>query len=529
MRGRIRLSSFGLMVPVVALALAGAPLHAAPRVAKVDVRLALIENRLDGTRVDRCEIVTELEANRPAAFCFVYGEVQPEESRGWEGIRTRSACEPISCDAGAAGLWPMRGVPYLQVELSLMPRTGKDRVARLEASISTRKLSSFSPEGNAAYEQALDKRVLPVGDAEATFIPLLIADQKEKDSFQIRDLVLRVRARDRAQRRAAAYGEVSVVSDTPRADILLDGGVVGRTVEASPTVLRNVLVGDRDLRVRDFSGREARALVHVTEGRTADVALNLRAAALPALGNGLVPQGMNVQGYEEYWRPKDGAPVVRIPAGEFLMGSTEKEGEPSEHPQRTVYVSEFLIDKTEVSWGQYLKFANATGTRLPEPPLWGMPDDYAATAVTWDEAKAFCGWVGGRLPTEAEWEKASRGTDGCRYPWGDDWDPDRCNTRDGGPHRPEGVGVYPRCLSPYGVLDMVGSVWEYCADFYDDTYYQTAPDRDPKGPASGRLCVSRGGAWLDSFLLVRTAVRQGIEPSWRDTRHGFRCAMDAGK
>ena len=366
--------------------------------------------------------------------------------------------------------------------------------------------------------------MFPLEDAVTAAVPLLIADQKEKDAFRVSDVLLRFRASTAGQG-PAAYGEVSVQSDTPRADILLDGGVVGRTSD-EPTVVKNVLAGQRELRVRDFSGREARKVVQVTKDKRIEVALNLRGPAQRAVGNGLIPLGTNPQGHEEYWRPKDGVPVVKVPAGEFLMGSREDEGESPEHPQHNVSVSPYLIDKTEVTWGQYKKFATATGTPQPETPLWGTPDDYPVTAVTWSEAAAFCDWVGGRLPTEAEWEKAARGTDGRRYPFGNDWDPDRCNTRDGGPHRPQGVGVFPGCVSPYGLLDVAGNVWEFCRDWYDQNYYKIAPNRDPKGPDSGQLRVIRGGSWLNSSLWARTTFRQGTEPSWRDVLHGFRCTQD---
>ncbi len=108
---------------------------------------------------------------------------------------------------------------------------------------------------------------------------------------------------------------------------------------------------------------------------------------------------------------------LRVPEGEFLMGSAEGKGEPTEHSQRRVFVSEFLMDKTEVTWRQFRKFVEATGAKSPPEPLWGTPDDYAVSNVLFNEAKEYCEWVGGRLPTEAEWEKAARGTDGRKYPW----------------------------------------------------------------------------------------------------------------
>src|SRR4030095_9530203 len=132
--------------------------------------------------------------------------------------------------------------------------------------------------------------------------------------------------------------------DTPGAEILLDGGFVGHVSERGSTLLKNVLVGDREVRVRDFSGREARKHVVVEKDQTADVALSLLNLPSPAPGNDLVSIGKNAQGFEEYWRGKDRAMLVRVPAGEFVMGSRGGEGEPPERPQHRVHVSEFLID-----------------------------------------------------------------------------------------------------------------------------------------------------------------------------------------
>ena len=218
--------------------------------------------------------------------------------------------------------------------------------------------------------------------------------------------------------------------------------------------------------------------------------------------------------------------VVRISAGEFLMGSPEGQGEPHERPQRRVYVSEFLIDKTEVTWRQFREFLDATGSPIPRAPISGTPDHYPASFVLWDEARAYCEWIGGRLPTEAEWEKAARGADGRLYSWGNQWDSHRCNSISGGLHGPESVGSYPDCLSPYGVLDMPGSMWEWCADRYGEDHYAEGPATDPQGPTSGRLRVMRGGAWMSQPLWLRAAHRVARSPTSRNADHGFRCAQD---
>jgi len=216
--------------------------------------------------------------------------------------------------------------------------------------------------------------------------------------------------------------------------------------------------------------------------------------------------------------------VVRIPGGEFQMGSAEGEGEPAEHPQHAVRVKGFLMDKTEVTWGQYQRFVTQTSQPLPKSPIWGMPETFPVSSITWDEARAFCAWAGGRLPTEAEWERAARGDDTRQYPWGNTFDPWRCNTRDGGPHAPTPAAAYPDCVSPYGILDLAGSVWEWCQDWYDANYYRQSPPIDPPGPLSGTAKVCRGGSWESGAADLRCA-RRSSAPLRETSRHtGFRVA-----
>ena len=486
----------------------------------------MVENAVDGGVVERCELEEEVGLRGAKQWCLFYGEVEPGGETGWEPIRARAGCVEGQCDAvGSSPLRTMRGSPYLLVDVSATANSPPKGEGGIGVAIGLRRLARFSSDGKPVYEQSTEERMLTGREARESVVPLLLSTAKEKEAFGVHEVLLRIGARSLAGRPAAAFGKISVTSDVPIADVLLDGGAVGRITDGRPFVLENVLVGERDLRLRDLSGREARKVVKVTKDRTVGVQLGLLPAPRPPTSDGLLPLGKNPQGREEYAREKDGAVVVRIPAGAFRMGSPEGEGEPPEHPQHEVHVAEFLMDKTEVTWRQYLQFAQATGAPLPPEPLWGRRNDYPATSVTWDQAKAFCEWVGGRLPTEAEWEKAARGTDGRRYPWGDDWDENRCNTIDGGPHRPDRVGAYPDCVSPYGVLDMAGSVWEWCADWFDEKYYESSPATDPKGPPEGRARVARGGSWLNPFTWVRTAFRYSTDPTWPDTLHGFRCVQ----
>ncbi|MCK4791081.1 MAG: SUMF1/EgtB/PvdO family nonheme iron enzyme, partial [Desulfobacteraceae bacterium] len=240
--------------------------------------------------------------------------------------------------------------------------------------------------------------------------------------------------------------------------------------------------------------------------------------------------------------PTEISGMVYVPAGEFIMGSSDKDIEtylqmfiyrrPSrfanEKPQHTVYLDAFYIDEYEVTNAQYEEFMAATGHSAPpywKDELFNQPAQ-PVMSVTWEDAKAYADWVGKRLPTEAEWEKAARGTDGRFWTWGSEWDASKLNANDVGTI--EGfvytspVGSFPQGVSPYGVHDMAGNVWEWCEDWYDENYYSYSPKINPKGPASGDNHVLRGGDWSMNLDFTRCASRVGLSPGSMLT--GFRCA-----
>lgn len=230
----------------------------------------------------------------------------------------------------------------------------------------------------------------------------------------------------------------------------------------------------------------------------------------------------------------DPVPMVTIPAGEFLMGNPEGKGRDDERPQRSVYLDEFAIDQVEVTNERYMAFVKSIGHRTPPNPYGAGPlqsikgiEQLPVVQTTWYDAKAYCSWTKKRLPTEAEWEKAARGTDGRLYPWGNEpptakranfdreWEDE---------HTLHAVGSLPDGDSPYEVKDMAGNAREWVSDWYDADYYHHAPDRNPQGPdKKGVVRSIRGGSWHSPASDITTSARGRGGFALQTHGTGFRC------
>jgi formylglycine-generating enzyme required for sulfatase activity len=226
-------------------------------------------------------------------------------------------------------------------------------------------------------------------------------------------------------------------------------------------------------------------------------------------------------------RPGD-APMTLVPAGEFTMGSTMGD---DEKPVHRVYLSAFYMDKYAVTVGLYAKYLEVTD--MVAPPEWDIMNqpqhqNRPVVNINWSEAATYCKWAGKRLPTEAEWEKAARGTDGRLYPWGNEA-PTRLHAnfgkKDWANHMAlVPVGMFELGKSPYGIYDMAGNVWEWVNDWYDHDYYKKSPTKNPQGPTTGKSKVVRGGNWLYLQESLRSSFRFNADPSGRQFGYGFRCA-----
>jgi len=240
--------------------------------------------------------------------------------------------------------------------------------------------------------------------------------------------------------------------------------------------------------------------------------------------------------------------MILIPAGEFLMGSdpsVDKYAQDLEQPQHTLYLPDYYMAKTPVTNAQYVAFVQATGYRQPDHWKSGKPpsgkEDHPVVYVSWHDAVAYCNWLAEitgkpyRLPSEAEWEKGVRGSDGRIYPWGNQWDVGQCNAGQVLPgYTTTRVGAYPQGASPYGLLDMAGNVWEWTCSLWGEDVgkpsfkYPYNPEDGREDPEAKGPRVLRGGAFNCYGWSVRCAYRYEGGPHYRLGYYGFRVAMSPG-
>ena len=243
--------------------------------------------------------------------------------------------------------------------------------------------------------------------------------------------------------------------------------------------------------------------------------------------------------------------LLLVPSGAFPMGSAQ--GSTVNQPVHSVYLESFFIDRYEVTAGQFRSCVDAgecsaavildSDGNVLEDCNWGNPEheEHPINCASWHQATQYCGWVGLRLPTEAEWEKAARSEDERTFPWGEEYGCNRGNfdddtTRDpfvmpggegcDGYLRSAPVGSFPLGASPYGVEDMAGNVSEWVSDVWDRAYYEVSPDRNPTGPPQGSKHVVRGGNWDSGHETLWTWARDWGPSSYRQPIIGFRCASD---
>ena len=316
-------------------------------------------------------------------------------------------------------------------------------------------------------------------------------------------------------------GSISITSNPTGAEVYLDGNNTGKTTNC---VLDSIEAGKHTVILKKENYKNYEEEVTVEANKT--VTINATLISLPDLE----------------W--------CYVSAGWFTMGSADSTAEEHESPEHNVYLDSFYISKYEVTNAQYCEFLNAYGNSCGDNVCIDLnssycdiyyqdgkyyvkegKDNYPVVEVTWFGAKAFCEYYGWRLPTEAEWEKAARGTDKRKYPWGDHepyYDGKYYANYNPGSYDEDGyeysspAGSFPEGASPYGCMDMAGNVWEWVNDWYDSYYYSTSPDHNPQGPSTGFDKIIRGGSWLRYPVHIRCSEREPQSPQNSVSDIGFR-------
>ena len=305
-----------------------------------------------------------------------------------------------------------------------------------------------------------------------------------------------------------------VVATSPRAEVYLDGATQGRA-DAQGQLSTKAKPGTHALKVSLEGKKDFEQSVTLTPPQATRIEARLEDIG-PSTGQVRV-------------NPKDGFKYVWIAPGTFTMGCSPGDNEcfDVEKPAHPVTITKgFWMGQTPVTVGAYQRFASATGRQMPPAPDFNngwSNENMPVVMVTWDDAQAYCGWMGGRLPTEAEWEYAARGGNTeARYGPIDEiawYDLNSgSQTHDVAQKGPNGFGLY----------DMLGNVLEWVGDWYDEHYYQGSPSQDPQGPAGGQARLLRGGSWGNGPRLVRVSMRLWNDPAYRLSLAGFRCGGEVG-
>ncbi len=319
-----------------------------------------------------------------------------------------------------------------------------------------------------------------------------------------------------------------VVETSPGAEVYLDDSRRGAVDASGELGLGQVAPGSHELRISARGKKNYQQQVTVLPGQEAKVEAVLADIERPAAeatkpGSVKPSRGGEPTAGTVRENPKDGLKYVWIPPGTFMMGCSPGDSGCAgyEEPSHQVTITKgFWIGQTEVTVGAYKRFSAAAGHQMPEAPSFNKGwanANMPIVRVTWHDAQAYCGWVGGRLPTEAEWEYAARGGSAeARYGNIDDiaW---YDKTSGDQPHQ-----VAQRRANGFGLFDVLGNVWELVND-WGENFYRSSPSQDPSGPSSGQKRVLRGGSWYSDPELVRVSFRNWDYPAGRNDTYGIRC------
>jgi formylglycine-generating enzyme required for sulfatase activity len=488
----------------------------------------------DGTR----KIVTKVLNSGKLLIPISLGDTATVSSSLWEKMLTGMMDSPIEVD-----------------DLRKIGNKQNPEVVALNAVILAEKLCRISSMPN----HSLEKRISPSGlfappSNSHSHEPINInsnsvikVSETRKENFNFHEPTTPHKSPIKPTQPVSSKSKPSVVKSTSKkledARHKRDTAIVVAIIGAAATIIA-ALIGilPQFIKPAPLPMTTITATISVTQAPTATLTA-LPPSETPTLGSttpGLTPTGITLTPTpccSTWISPIDGMTMMSVPAGPFTMGSAFVNA-PDERPIHTVTLKAFWIDQTEVTNAMYAKCVQAGKCQPPtssnsdtRSSYYGNPkfDNFPVIYVNWNMAKTYCEYAGRRLPTEAEWEKAARGTDQRTYPWGEGINCDKANYYDGGKYcigDTNAVGSYESGKSVYGVYDMTGNVWEWVSSLYILYPYSASDGREDLN-AHGSNRVYRGGSWFDTADNARTTVRFNRDPVQTDRNLGFRCAQDA--